>query len=191
MVNPGHPSKGCITCKKRRIKCDERRPTCEKCARSKRVCLGYVAEKWYDPECYGNAQSVDSEVLQELATLQTRGRHTKLAARISRNGTLSRSCRSISCAIPVPNRQFLPFTGSVQRPMSTTYAHSSTEAVISTAFQSLLSPVHTIQTHRNLQKRYQRAIHDLATTLSNSPPENSCISAYLFALYEVQLLCSP
>ncbi|KAK6201109.1 uncharacterized protein RJT21DRAFT_31634 [Scheffersomyces amazonensis] len=32
---------GCLTCRKRRIKCDERKPTCFNCERSKKVCLGY------------------------------------------------------------------------------------------------------------------------------------------------------
>ncbi|ANB11268.1 hypothetical protein AWJ20_4071 [Sugiyamaella lignohabitans] len=32
---------GCITCRKRRIKCDERHPTCLNCEKSKRVCIGY------------------------------------------------------------------------------------------------------------------------------------------------------
>ncbi|CUM51796.1 unnamed protein product [Debaryomyces tyrocola] len=32
---------GCLTCRKRRIKCDERKPYCFNCERSKKVCLGY------------------------------------------------------------------------------------------------------------------------------------------------------
>ncbi|KAK9377555.1 uncharacterized protein V1513DRAFT_436796 [Lipomyces chichibuensis] len=32
---------GCLTCRKRRIKCDERHPICFNCSKSKRVCLGY------------------------------------------------------------------------------------------------------------------------------------------------------
>lgn len=32
---------GCLTCGKRRIKCDERKPACFNCERSKKVCLGY------------------------------------------------------------------------------------------------------------------------------------------------------
>ncbi|KAK9480038.1 hypothetical protein V1514DRAFT_270012, partial [Lipomyces japonicus] len=32
---------GCLTCRKRRIKCDERHPMCFNCAKSKRVCMGY------------------------------------------------------------------------------------------------------------------------------------------------------
>ncbi|GAB7338925.1 hypothetical protein MBLNU457_5605t1 [Dothideomycetes sp. NU457] len=32
---------GCLTCRKRRIKCDESHPTCKNCAKSKRECMGY------------------------------------------------------------------------------------------------------------------------------------------------------
>ncbi|KAF2231463.1 hypothetical protein EV356DRAFT_290640 [Viridothelium virens] len=32
---------GCLTCRKRRIKCDEAHPTCRNCQKSKRECLGY------------------------------------------------------------------------------------------------------------------------------------------------------
>ncbi|ODQ55436.1 hypothetical protein SAICODRAFT_5383 [Saitoella complicata NRRL Y-17804] len=32
---------GCMTCRKRRIKCDETKPTCRNCAKSKRACEGY------------------------------------------------------------------------------------------------------------------------------------------------------
>ena len=40
MVNHG-PSKGCWTCRKRRIKCDEARPSCRQCSRLGRECGGY------------------------------------------------------------------------------------------------------------------------------------------------------
>ncbi|RMD41728.1 hypothetical protein DV735_g3392, partial [Chaetothyriales sp. CBS 134920] len=32
---------GCLTCRKRRIKCDEGKPECRNCQKSKRHCLGY------------------------------------------------------------------------------------------------------------------------------------------------------
>ncbi|KAJ2907399.1 uncharacterized protein MKZ38_003256 [Zalerion maritima] len=32
---------GCLTCRKRRIKCDEAKPTCNNCIKSKRMCEGY------------------------------------------------------------------------------------------------------------------------------------------------------
>ncbi|KIW84726.1 hypothetical protein Z517_00114 [Fonsecaea pedrosoi CBS 271.37] len=33
---------GCVTCKARHLKCDEERPSCQRCIRSKRECKGYV-----------------------------------------------------------------------------------------------------------------------------------------------------
>ncbi|KAH7316806.1 hypothetical protein B0I35DRAFT_434037 [Stachybotrys elegans] len=37
------PSRGCMSCKKRRKKCDETRPSCLRCIKSKRTCGGYEA----------------------------------------------------------------------------------------------------------------------------------------------------
>ncbi|KAH8885718.1 hypothetical protein GQ53DRAFT_877142 [Thozetella sp. PMI_491] len=36
---------GCNNCKLRRIKCDEKRPTCTNCSRSKKICSGYPASR--------------------------------------------------------------------------------------------------------------------------------------------------
>ncbi|KAK3490143.1 uncharacterized protein B0T23DRAFT_318108 [Neurospora hispaniola] len=44
MVYGGKPSRGCRTCRARRIKCDEGKPTCKQCAKSKRECAGYRNE---------------------------------------------------------------------------------------------------------------------------------------------------
>ncbi|OJJ44257.1 hypothetical protein ASPZODRAFT_72043 [Penicilliopsis zonata CBS 506.65] len=41
MVYRGKPSTGCQTCRTRRIKCDETRPSCKACARVGRPCPGY------------------------------------------------------------------------------------------------------------------------------------------------------
>ncbi|KAI1117768.1 hypothetical protein F5Y14DRAFT_322586 [Nemania sp. NC0429] len=41
MVYCGKPSRGCQMCRTRRIKCDETRPTCAQCAKSRRQCPGY------------------------------------------------------------------------------------------------------------------------------------------------------
>lgn len=45
MVNIGSASKGCTTCRLRRIRCDTTRPTCQRCAKSQRICLGYNVSK--------------------------------------------------------------------------------------------------------------------------------------------------
>ncbi|KAF2819597.1 hypothetical protein CC86DRAFT_132019 [Ophiobolus disseminans] len=44
MVYTGKPSRGCGMCKNRRIKCDEKRPTCGNCKKSGRDCPGYPDE---------------------------------------------------------------------------------------------------------------------------------------------------
>ncbi|KAK0723254.1 hypothetical protein B0T26DRAFT_256947 [Lasiosphaeria miniovina] len=44
MVYNGKPSRGCRTCRTRRIKCDEGKPTCQRCAKSRRECGGYRPE---------------------------------------------------------------------------------------------------------------------------------------------------
>ncbi|POS75111.1 hypothetical protein DHEL01_v206499 [Diaporthe helianthi] len=44
MVYCGKPSMGCRTCRARRIKCDESRPTCNQCAKSRRQCSGYRSD---------------------------------------------------------------------------------------------------------------------------------------------------
>ncbi|KAK0764612.1 hypothetical protein N5P37_002078 [Trichoderma harzianum] len=44
MVYQGKPSRGCQMCRTRRIKCDETKPTCNQCAKSRRQCPGYRDE---------------------------------------------------------------------------------------------------------------------------------------------------
>ncbi|KAL2072577.1 hypothetical protein VTL71DRAFT_11920 [Oculimacula yallundae] len=44
MVNVGGRSKGCTTCRKRRIKCDEEHPTCLRCRKSGLECDGPIKE---------------------------------------------------------------------------------------------------------------------------------------------------
>ncbi|KAF2484765.1 hypothetical protein BDY17DRAFT_135153 [Neohortaea acidophila] len=36
-------SNGCITCRSRRVKCDETRPFCRRCVQARRTCKGYAA----------------------------------------------------------------------------------------------------------------------------------------------------
>lgn len=42
MVGVAGKSKGCLTCRKRKIQCDLKRPACDQCQRTRRVCEGYA-----------------------------------------------------------------------------------------------------------------------------------------------------
>ena len=44
MVYDGKPSKGCGTCRSRKIRCDQARPACRECVRTNRQCSGYRDE---------------------------------------------------------------------------------------------------------------------------------------------------
>ncbi|KAJ5899518.1 hypothetical protein N7495_004262 [Penicillium taxi] len=44
MVYDGKPSKGCGTCRSRKIRCDQARPGCRECTRTNRECPGYRDE---------------------------------------------------------------------------------------------------------------------------------------------------
>ncbi|KAL2808393.1 hypothetical protein BJX63DRAFT_424622 [Aspergillus granulosus] len=41
MVYPGGPSRGCYTCRARKVKCDETKPICKRCVKGNRTCGGY------------------------------------------------------------------------------------------------------------------------------------------------------
>ncbi|KAJ5645727.1 hypothetical protein N7507_011738 [Penicillium longicatenatum] len=45
MVGVAGKSKGCNTCRKRKIACDQQKPACNRCTRSNRVCGGYEKDR--------------------------------------------------------------------------------------------------------------------------------------------------
>ncbi|PVH85150.1 hypothetical protein DL98DRAFT_651045 [Cadophora sp. DSE1049] len=62
-------SGGCRTCKRRRLKCDERKPTCERCEKARVLCEGYVPEHRFVDE---NAR-MERQVKEKTAkTVNTR-----------------------------------------------------------------------------------------------------------------------
>jgi hypothetical protein len=59
---------GCLTCRKRRIKCGEEKPFCKNCVKSKRECAGYVQPLVYkqqqglsNQDCESRASQSDGE----------------------------------------------------------------------------------------------------------------------------------
>ena len=51
---------GCLTCRRRRIKCGEERPTCKNCTKSKRECEGYVPRVVFKDPVNAFRQNIDA-----------------------------------------------------------------------------------------------------------------------------------
>ena len=47
---------GCLTCRERRIKCDELEPICRQCLRSDRICKKGMRVRFHPPEGYSGIQ---------------------------------------------------------------------------------------------------------------------------------------
>ncbi|KJZ72340.1 hypothetical protein HIM_08266 [Hirsutella minnesotensis 3608] len=62
------PSRGCHMCRKRRIKCDEARPACRRCIKTRRVCPGY-------------RQELELDVLEESRAADDTGAKSRLATK--------------------------------------------------------------------------------------------------------------
>ncbi|KAK6579926.1 hypothetical protein PZA11_007634 [Diplocarpon coronariae] len=69
MVYCGKPSKGCQMCRTRRIKCDETKPTCNQCAKSRRVCPGYKDD--FDLVFRNETQATERRARRALNTKRT------------------------------------------------------------------------------------------------------------------------
>ncbi|KAL2037077.1 hypothetical protein N7G274_010204 [Stereocaulon virgatum] len=63
-----HVRTGCVTCKKRHVKCDEAKPSCLKCSSTGRVCDGYLAKKTASP-----SKSREAQILPAYAVAVARG----------------------------------------------------------------------------------------------------------------------
>ena len=62
---------GCLTCKRRRRKCDEERPTCGNCRNHNRECLGYGNSLKWDVGVASRGRFQGAKVLREDLALKT------------------------------------------------------------------------------------------------------------------------
>jgi hypothetical protein len=178
MVNPGHSSKGCMTCRRRHIKCDEGRPRCEKCKASKRMCLGYEAQS-AKTKMNGDQHGQPTE--HEAAPARpAHGKYENMFMKSHKRVLPGDSiiCGAVDGAFAVDHHD------QQSKPYS---PHHKDKASIISSFVSLRESSHTLEYHRALQTQYRTSIRNLRTQLSTSGglPEDSYLPAYLFALYEV------
>ncbi|KAK1755753.1 fungal transcriptional regulatory-like protein [Echria macrotheca] len=108
-VDPGNPPQkktavrkrtktGCLTCRKRRIKCDEGKPTCNNCIKSKRQCEGYNQRLTFkeplgfypQPHLYASATYYSPQRFQDaLVGAQIAASHAKAPAAAQGQGPLA------------------------------------------------------------------------------------------------------
>ncbi|KAK2054448.1 hypothetical protein LY76DRAFT_628920 [Colletotrichum caudatum] len=93
-VNRRHGPKtrtGCITCKKRHVRCDEGKPTCQNCAKSKKECEGYMA---FSKEFTLFPSDLMTHLLPQIAREDPAIRHAAFAIGAATLGSDSRNQRT-------------------------------------------------------------------------------------------------
>ncbi|KAI0184307.1 hypothetical protein EV127DRAFT_350789 [Xylaria flabelliformis] len=97
---------GCLTCRKRRIKCDELHPTCKNCQKSKRECLGY------DPIFKNNQQPQQQSPQQSLHSTSNIHSTQNSATPTSASSTSSIPHNASSTSASIPASASAPLTPS-------------------------------------------------------------------------------
>ncbi|KHN98150.1 Zn(2)-C6 fungal-type DNA-binding domain protein [Metarhizium album ARSEF 1941] len=106
---------GCLTCRKRRIKCDETKPRCKNCIKSKRPCEGYTQRVVFkDPANLGTTHGHFGPAIYPPGT-----RHQGASV-----GLHSNQASSQNSLQPIAPRPAI-FNGSHRQPVSFAQAHSS------------------------------------------------------------------
>ena len=67
----GARSKGCVTCKAKRVKCDEGRPTCNRCHKAGITCKGYPLIIIDEKPRIDRVESIAKTQQHDLSTIQT------------------------------------------------------------------------------------------------------------------------
>ena len=65
---------GCRTCRRRRVKCDERHPTCERCEKRDLECEGYVREHRFVDEVARTVRHVQRTLVKQKSTSRSTSR---------------------------------------------------------------------------------------------------------------------
>jgi hypothetical protein len=193
MVNPGHASKCCTTCKLRKIQCDLTRPFCRHCTKSGRVCLGY-----------GERQTKRGRLLHG-STIALANRPSSLTYFLSTSED-SEGLRQIESSIAAAScLEVLLMTTSESNPDNSESGNSlytaaaaqglnnvavSVMDTMRKCFHSLRQPLQYLAKRRALLAEYNSATRELRSTLIVSPYSSAVgSSVFLFSLYEVCSAC--
>lgn len=131
MVNTGHPSRACKLCRARRIKCDETKPYCLKCKKSKRQCPGYR-----DPFEINLRDETQSTIRKAKASAAAQKRADRIEGRTPSDESPTKSTHSV--ATSGQQRQNSPHLSDGSWETRSTWSSPSTE--VSTLKRTFKSP---------------------------------------------------
>ncbi|UKZ68163.1 uncharacterized protein TrAtP1_009198 [Trichoderma atroviride] len=186
MVNPGHASKGCTTCKLRRIRCDYGRPFCLQCTKSKRICLGYDFQAKISHNKPGHQNA--ALMLHPLAaTCQLTGLCPLPGLSLSKaDDSAAQSCIVAPLVWDKFDRQ-----SRVDREHLRMMVWSML-GTLSIAFYSLQQSVQTKEARKELLQRYGSATRQLREALTIWPCSSALlIPVFHFSLYEMIVNLDP
>ena len=203
MVYPGHASRACETCILRRVKCDETRPYCCKCANAKRICTGYSTSnevtsnrsamslhaQQQQPQLYDCSMKTHAAIAPLLGSLSP---STPLfydrAALLFAESFLSSSQQQQ----PTFPLNFLSGLDSILIQSGDNMTLRISFDIFSKGYHSLSKPALAKDERRGLLGGYQAAISATKTSLSSQHDRSPDlqIAVYLLALYEVCLSIS-
>ncbi|KAI0174448.1 hypothetical protein BJ166DRAFT_512164 [Pestalotiopsis sp. NC0098] len=191
MVNTGQASKGCTTCRRRRIRCDATRPVCQRCVKSSRICLGYTATQ-------GQPRP---PIPQDVSNV------TDIATDDSQTSVLSPGCSSdVYRTTEILNHSAAPNNLMVARTRSDTPDTPGTSGqpedpppspeldklaksvfeVVNDGLSTLQRQIQTRQERQVLFARYGQATRQLRKALEcHFLPETMFLPVLLFSLYEM------
>lgn len=174
MVNPGHRSRGCWTCRTRRIKCDESYPACLRCVKSRRICLRHD-------------NSSPSTSRSEMTLEMARYAHHKVTTKkphIAYTALIDIASFFTNDSLHVGSLSCL---GRPSNPWNPDQFATFTTEVVTLGFHSLQSPSQSAKSRRSLHQKYGLAIHHLRITFLSRPNGTILFTPILlFALYEVK-----
>lgn len=197
MVNPGHASKGCTTCKLRRIRCDYGRPFCLRCTKSGRICLGYNSQAKMSRNKAGCRNSA-LMLHPSAATCQLTGLcplHVPSLSHYKADDSATQShldnlCHRVAYGNSRMNVYRLVWDQFDKEPRADREHLGmvvwSMLGTLNYAFYSLRQSVQTMEARKDLLQRYGSATRQLREALTVWPCSSALIiPVFHFSLYEV------
>ncbi|KAG6005492.1 hypothetical protein E4U21_007886 [Claviceps maximensis] len=103
MVYCGKPSKGCSNCRERKVRCDQKVPTCGQCEKRRQICPGYrnMVDLMFRDESHHVIQRATSINTSTAAGKRAKKAQARVANTAASTWPLGSSCRSASSPAPL------------------------------------------------------------------------------------------